>query len=58
MPLLDTYLKLNFDQPKMQRQILLALSIKAMNGNLEPEGIVPSALVFGEFLAFTRYQDL
>ena len=48
-PLRDTYLKLKIDHPTMQRQILLALYIKAMNDTLGPEGIVPSALVFGEF---------
>ena len=48
-PLRDTYLKLKIDHPTMQRQILLALSIKAMNDTLGPEGIVPSALAFGEF---------
>ena len=33
----------------MQRQLLLALTVKAINDTLEPEGIVPSALSFGEF---------
>ena len=31
----------------MQRQLLLALVVKSMNDTLGPEGIVPSALVFG-----------
>ena len=48
-PLRDTYRKLKFDHPKMQRQVLVALAIKAVNDTLGPEGIVPSALVFGEF---------
>ena len=32
----------------MQRQVLLALAVKAMNDTLGPEGFVPSSLVFGE----------
>ena len=48
-PLRDTYRKLKVDYPSMQRQLLLALSVKAMNDTLGPEGTVPSALVFGEF---------
>ncbi len=48
-PLRDTYRKLKLDYPSMQRQLLLALSVKAMNDTLGPEGTVPSALVFGEF---------
>ena len=35
----------------MERQLLLAFSVKAMNDTLGPEGVVPSALVFGEFLS-------
>ena len=48
-PLRDTYRKLQLDYPSMQRQLLLALAVKSMNGTLGAEGIVPSALVFGEF---------
>ena len=50
-PLTDTYLKLKIDYPNMQRQILLALATKVINDTLGPEGIVPSLLVFGEFLS-------
>ena len=48
-PLRDTYRKLKLDHPSMQRQVLLALAVKAMNDTLGPEGYVPSSLVFGEF---------
>ena len=48
-PLRDTFRKLKIGHPKMQRQLLLALAVKAMNDTLGPEGTVPSALVFGEF---------
>ena len=55
-PLRDTYRKLKIDFPKMSRQLLLALSIKAMNDTLGPEGIMPSTLVFGEFPSLRAYQ--
>ena len=45
----DTYGKLKFDHPSLQRQVLLALAVKAINDTLGPEGVIPSALVFGEF---------
>ncbi len=45
----DTYGKLKFDHPSLQRQVLLALAVKAINDTLGPEGVVLSALVFGEF---------
>ena len=48
-PLRDTYRKLKLDHPSMQRQVLLALAVKAMNDTLGPEGFVPSSLFFGEF---------
>ena len=55
-PLRDTYRKLKVDYPKMSRQLLLALSVKEINDTLGPEGIVPSALVFGEFPSLLAYQ--
>ena len=48
-PLRDTYRKLKLDHPNMQQRLLLALSVKAMDDMLGPEGFVPSSLVFGEF---------
>ncbi len=39
----------------MQRQVLLALSLKAMNETLGPEGIVSSSLVFGEFPSLRKF---
>ena len=48
-PLRDTYRNLKIGYPKMQCQLLLALSVRAMNDILEPERTVPSALVFCEF---------
>ena len=35
----------------MQRQLLLSMTIKAMNDTLGPEGYVTSSLVFGSYLA-------
>ena len=47
-PLRGTYRKLKLDHPSVQPQVLLALSLKARNDTLGPEGIVTSSLVFGE----------
>ncbi len=41
--------------PSLPRQVLLAVAVKAMNDMLGPEGIVPSALVFGEFVFLTSF---
>ena len=49
-PLRNTYRKLKVEFPQMNKHILLSISVKAGNDTLGPEGIVPSALVFGEFL--------
>ena len=55
-PLRNTYLKLKVDRPAMQRQLLLALAVKAMNDTLGPEGHVPSSLVFGEFPSLRTFE--
>jgi len=55
-PLRDTYRKLKLDHPSMQRQVLLAVAVKAMNDTLGPEGVVPSALVFGEFPSLRTFE--
>ena len=55
-PLRDTYLTLKIDYPTMRRQVQLALVVKAMNDTLGPEGIVPSALVFGEFPSLRSFE--
>ena len=55
-PLRDTFLKLKVDHPAMQRQLLLALAVKAMNDTLGPEGHVPSSLVFGEFPSLRTFE--
>ena len=48
-PLHQTFRKIMADHKKTDRDLALALSVKAMNDTLGPEGLVPSALVFGEF---------
>lgn len=48
-PLRTTFRKLPFSHPNISGPLLLAMSVKAMKHTLGPEGIVPSALVFGEF---------
>ena len=35
--------------PNRERQLLLSFAVKAFNDTLGPDGLVPSALVFGEF---------
>ena len=57
-PLRDTYLKVKLDYGKVQRQVLLALAVKAMNDTLGPEGMIPSALVSGEFSSLRPFQGL
>ena len=47
-PLRNTFRKLDMIYPNVSDTTLLALSVKALNETLGPEGIVPSALVFGK----------
>ena len=44
------------DHSTLQRLVLLALSVKAMNETLGPESIVPSSLVFGEFPSLRTFE--
>ena len=54
-PLRHTYRKILCENPKVEPRQALAASVKAMNDTLGPEGLVPSALVFGEYpKAYTR----
>ena len=48
-PLRKTYRKITAGHPTADVETSLALSVKAMNGNLGAGGLVPSALGFGEF---------
>ena len=57
-PLRDILRKLKLDHPKMQKQILLALAMKAMNYTLGPEGFVPSALEFGDSPSLRSFTGL
>ena len=54
-PLRDTYRKMRVDFPSMPKPTLLAIAVKAINDTLGPEGIVPSALVFGEFPSIRNF---
>ena len=40
-PLEDTYRKLELDHPSMQRQVILALSVKAMNELWDRKALYP-----------------
>lgn len=48
-PLRSTFRKIMKSRPDVEKSFALSLSVKAMNGTLGPEGLVPSVLVFGEF---------
>jgi len=48
-PLRTAFRKLKHENPILPDELLLQLSVQAMNNTLGPEGLVPSALVFGEF---------
>ena len=48
-PMRKTYRKLKVEFPQMNKHLLLSMSVRAGNGTLGPDGIVPSVLVFGEF---------
>ena len=47
-PMRRTYRKLRRDHPKLKKEFLLRLAVKACKDTLEPERAVPSALVLGE----------
>lgn len=48
-PLRTTFRKIMSADPTRNMHTALACAVKAMNDTLGPEGLVPSALVFGEF---------
>ena len=48
-PLRNTYRKLVHTYPSADKSLLLSFAVKGMNDTLRPEGLVQSALVFGEF---------
>ena len=49
LPLWQTYRKKMTAHPTSELDVILALSVKEMNNTLGPEGLVPTALVFGEY---------
>ena len=48
-PLRTTVRKIMVSFPSTEKELALACAVKAMNDTLGPEGLVPSALVFGEY---------
>ncbi len=40
--------EIKLDYPPADRELVLQFSVKAMNDTVGPEGLLPSALVFGE----------
>ena len=52
------YRKLRSDNPAADKHLTLALTVKAVNDTLRPNGVVPSTLVFGEHPpVFTRSEN-
>ena len=50
-----TFCKLKLEFPNIDPQLFLIMAVKALNDTLGPEGLVPSALVSGEYpSAYTR----
>eukprot|EP00737_Agarophyton_chilense_P000247 gb/GEZJ01000282.1/.p1 GENE.gb/GEZJ01000282.1/~~gb/GEZJ01000282.1/.p1 ORF type:complete len:768 (+),score=79.54 gb/GEZJ01000282.1/:1785-4088(+) len=56
-PLRTTYRKIMATLPDTDREIALSCAVKSMNDTLGPEGLVPSALVFGEFPNITSKSE-
>ena len=54
-PLRNKYLKLRQEHPDVDADLILAIATKAINDTFGPEGVVPSALVFGEFPSLCSY---
>lgn len=48
-PIRNTFRKLNKVYPNASDAVLLSISVKALNDTVGPEGLVPSALVVGEY---------
>ncbi len=46
-PLRRIFLKIREEYPKIDKNIVLKLAVRAMNDTMGPEGLVPSYLVFG-----------
>lgn len=56
-PLRDTFRKAKIAIPSATNDLILSLSVKAMNDTLGPEGFVPSALVFGEYPSTQTFEE-
>lgn len=54
----STYLKIVIAQPTTDKHLALSLAVKAMSEALGPEGLLPSALVFGEFAPFCTRSEV
>lgn len=45
----QAFRKLRLDHPKIGIRLLLSVAVKALNDTIGPDGVVPSALLFGEY---------
>lgn len=55
-PLRLTYRKLRLDHPKISIQLLLIIAVKALNDTIGPDGVVSSALVFGDYPSLRSFE--
>jgi hypothetical protein len=55
-PLRRIYTEIRMDYPELDSNLVLRLSIEAMNDTMGPEGLVPSLLVFGVLPRFPATQ--
>jgi len=51
-PLRRIFEKIKYAEPNIESRLALRLAIKAMNDTMNPEGLVPSLLVFGVYPRF------
>lgn len=52
-----TYRKLKFTKPETDAEFLLRFTINEMNDTIGPNGLVPSALVFGKYPSTRIFDD-
>lgn len=55
-PLRRIFNKIKYDNSKMKRELVLSLTLKAINDTMGPEGLVPTLLVLGALPRFPPVQ--
>ena len=54
-PLRRMYQKIRFSEPDIALDLTMRLSVKAINDTMDPEGLIPSLLVFGVLPRFPAF---